>query len=152
MGLGNKTRKSDRKMGRRNLPKISDWELVLGSLTGKGLSQFPWYPKNSLLSCTVKEFPKKLQFPWPVGHRPGVSGCLCPWCSQTHLDPYFFEPSTCRELELPQGTSTAQELLQSQQCPKAPSCSSAQSSQFLQCLRRDWDEQTLSCLHSSHSC
>lgn len=59
MGLGNETRRSDRKTGKENLPGILDWEVVLGGLTGKSLSWFPWYPKSSLLSCTMKEFPKR---------------------------------------------------------------------------------------------
>uniref|UniRef100_A0A8C3QU09 Uncharacterized protein n=1 Tax=Cyanoderma ruficeps TaxID=181631 RepID=A0A8C3QU09_9PASS len=67
MGLGNQTRKSDRKMGKGNPPGIPDWEMVLRSLTGKGLRQFSWCPKNSLLSCTRKEFPKKPQIPLACG-------------------------------------------------------------------------------------
>lgn len=82
---GNQTGKSDWKMGKGNLPGISDWEMVLGSLTGNGLSQLPWYPKNSLLSCTMKEFPKKPRIPLACGTQ-----TLSVWMSPSLVFPDTF--------------------------------------------------------------
>uniref|UniRef100_A0A8C0V1J9 Nuclear receptor binding protein 2 n=1 Tax=Cyanistes caeruleus TaxID=156563 RepID=A0A8C0V1J9_CYACU len=182
MGLGNHTRKSDRKMAKGNLPGVSQQEMIPGSQTGKGLSPFPWYPKNSLLSCTEfshcpvlysERIPKKSQTPLACGTHiwslwmslvfPDTLGLLFflaqnlqgPGIAPGHQHCPKAPPSLhCPRAPLSQQSPRAP---LSQHCPRAPPslpCPRAPPSlpSTCRCLWRGWDEQTLSCLHSSRSC